>query len=133
MAFLVGHFFYIFAFFYVSQTNLWASVGFLLAAFTSGLVFFRLSPYLGRMKLPILLYVVVITIMVVGAWSILGDSSLARSGRIMVFIGALSFYFSDLFVARNRFVKKDPLNRLIGLPMYYTGQFLLAFSVGLLK
>jgi uncharacterized membrane protein YhhN len=133
VAFLVGHLFYICAFFYVSQTNLWAWVGFLLAVFTSSLVFFRLNPYLGTMKLPVFLYVVVITIMVTGAWSVLGHSSLARSGRIMVFMGALSFYFSDLFVARNRFVKKDPLNRLIGLPMYYTGQFLLAFSVGLLK
>ena len=51
----------------------------------------------------------------------------------MVFIGATCFYFSDLFVARNRFLKKEFFNRLIGLPMYYVGQFLLAFSLGLLK
>jgi hypothetical protein len=49
----------------------------------------------------------------------------------MVFSGALLFYLSDLFVARDRFIKNESLNRFVGLPMYYGGQFLLAFSVGL--
>jgi hypothetical protein len=70
--------------------------------------------------------------MACGAWSVLGSYHLALTGRIMVFVGALSFYLSDIFVARYRFVKKEFMNRLIGLPLYYTGQFLLAFSVGLL-
>jgi hypothetical protein len=74
---------------------------------------------------------IVISIMLVGAWSVLGDARMPWSGRIVVFVGAFSFYFSDLFVARDRFLKKEFLNRLVGLPMYYTGQFLLAFSVGL--
>lgn len=85
------------------------------------------------MNVPVLLYVVVITIMVSGAWSVLGDTKLTGLGRMMVFIGAFSFYFSDLFVARDRFLKREFLNRSIGLPLYYAGQFLLAFSVGLLK
>ncbi|TFG38533.1 MAG: hypothetical protein E4H39_00070 [Syntrophobacterales bacterium] len=50
----------------------------------------------------------------------------------MIFVGALCFYFSDIFVARDRFFRKEFLNRLIGLPLYYLGQFLLAFSVGLI-
>ena len=62
--------------------------------------------------------------------SVLGDSDLPGSGRIMIFVGALSFYFSDLFVARDRFIKEEFLNSLVGLPMYYAGQFILAFSVG---
>jgi uncharacterized membrane protein YhhN len=101
--------------------------------FLIGNIFFWLRPHLGSMKAPVVLYVIIITIMVTGAWSVLGDSNLARSGRIMVFAGAFSFYFSDIFVARDRFLRKGFLNRLIGLPMYYTGQFLLAFSVGLLR
>jgi hypothetical protein len=51
---------------------------------------------------------------------------------VIVFAGAVSFYFFDVFVARDRFLKSEFLNRLIGLPLYYFGQFLLAFSVGLL-
>jgi hypothetical protein len=49
------------------------------------------------------------------------------------FGGALGFYVSDIFVARQRFLKTDFVNRLIGLPLYYGGQFLLAFSTGWLK
>jgi uncharacterized membrane protein YhhN len=84
------------------------------------------------MNIPVLLYVIIISIMVSGAWTVLGDPDLNRSGRNMVFVGALSFYFSDVFVARDRFIGHQFLNRLIGLPLYYAGQFLLAFSVGLL-
>jgi len=50
----------------------------------------------------------------------------------MIGLGATCFYFSDLSVARDRFVQKGYINRLIGLPLYYLGQFLLAFSLGAL-
>jgi hypothetical protein len=33
-------------------------------------------------------------------------------------------------VARNKFIRNEFLNRLVGLPLYYLGQFLLAFSIG---
>ena len=85
------------------------------------------------MNLPVLLYIIVITLMMSGAWSVLGDGTLALSGRIAVFTGALSFYVSDIFVARDRFLKTEFLNRLVGLPLYYFGQFLLAFSIGFLR
>ena len=75
-------------------------------------------------------YIIVITAIVVGAWTVLGDTGLNDTGRLLVFSGAVGFYLSDLFVARDRFLKSEFTNRLIGLPMYYCGQFLLAFSVG---
>jgi len=131
--FFIGHIFYIFGFFYVAQLSQWTWVGFLTVLVISVWIYFWLKPYLRSMKAPVVLYVIIITIMLSGAWSVLGDSNLAQPGRIMVFVGALSFYFSDIFVARDRFLRKGFLNRLIGLPMYYTGQFLLAFSVGLLR
>lgn len=131
--FLLGHVFYIFSFFYVARLSQWTLVGFLTMLVISVWVYLLLKPHLRSMKAPVVLYVIIITTMVTGAWSVLGDSNLTQSGRIMVFAGALSFYFSDIFVARDRFLRKEFLNRLIGLPMYYTGQFLLAFSVGLLR
>jgi len=85
------------------------------------------------MKVPVILYITIISIMLAAAWSVMGNSCLTRSGRIMIFAGAFSFYFSDMFVARDRFFKKEFVNRLIGLPLYYTGQFLLALSVGFLN
>ena len=54
------------------------------------------------------------------------------SGNVKILAGAIAFYLSDLFVARDRFLKNDFINRLVGLPLYYLGQFLLAFSVGFL-
>lgn len=133
VSFLVGHIFYILGFFSVSQTNPWTWVGSLIVFLISGVVYSWLRPHLGSMKIPVMFYIIVISIMLSGACSILGHSNLPQSGRIMAFAGALSFYFSDVFVARDRFLKKEFLNRLIGLPMYYTGQFLLAFSVGFLR
>jgi len=39
------------------------------------------------------------------------------------------FYVSDIFVARQRFVARQHINRLVGLPLYYAGQFMIAFSI----
>jgi uncharacterized membrane protein YhhN len=132
ICFLLGHLFYIFGFFSVARTNQWTWIGLVTMLVISLRVYVWLTPYLGTMRGPVLLYVILITVMTCGAWSVLGGYQLAPPGRIMVFAGALSFYLSDIFVARDRFVKKEFLNRLIGLPLYYSGQFLLAFSVGLL-
>jgi len=85
------------------------------------------------MLIPVSAYIAVITVMLVGAWTVLGDDGVKFSGRLLVFIGAVSFYISDLFVARDRFLKTEFTNRFLGLPLYYFGQFLLAFSVGFVK
>jgi uncharacterized membrane protein YhhN len=133
VSFLLGHLFYILAFFSVAETSTWTWIGLLTVCVLSIWIYFWLRPYVGSMNIPVLLYVIIISIMVSGAWTVLGDLDLNRSGRIMVFVGALSFYFSDVFVARDRFIGQQFLNRLLGLPLYYAGQFLLAFSVGLLS
>ncbi len=133
VAFLVGHIWYTITFFYTAQLHLLTWIGTLIVLLLSGPIFFWLRPHLGSMKLPVLFYVIFISLMVGGAWTVLGDGGLSLSGRLMVFAGAVLFYFSDLFVARQRFVKKAYLNRLFGLTLYYAGQFLLAFSTGILK
>ena len=132
VSFLIGHIFYIIGFFSVAPINTWTWLGTFIVLVFSGYVYFWLKPHLGTMKVPVLVYIIVITMMLSGAWSILGESNLAGLGRVFIFSGAAFFYVSDLFVARDRFMKKTPINRFLGLPFYYTGQFLLAFSVGLL-
>jgi uncharacterized membrane protein YhhN len=133
VSFLIGHIFYVFGFFSVTHASAWTVVGSVVVLLVSGTVYWWLRPHLGEMKIPVVIYIIVISIMISGACSLLGNSDLAQSGRVMAFVGAVSFYFSDVFVARDRFLKKEFLNRFVGLPMYYTGQFLLAFSVGLLN
>jgi uncharacterized membrane protein YhhN len=130
---LLGHVFYIFSFFHVADFNLWTWIGAAISLIVGGGVFVWLRPHLGSMLPPVIAYIAVISVMVVGAWTTMGDAGLSVSGRLLVFIGALSFYFSDVFVARERFIKAEFANRLAGLPLYYCGQFLLAFSVGLLR
>ena len=133
VSFLLGHVFYIISFFYAADVSHWTGIGCLAGLLVSVPVFWWLRPYLGSMRFPVMAYIIVISAMLIGAWTVVGDASLNVSGRLFVFIGAMCFYFSDLFVARERFIRSAFTNRLIGLPMYYCGQFLLAFSVGFMK
>jgi len=133
VSFLLGHVCYVFGFFQLSQisTLVWFIAA--VASAFSIFVFIWLKPHLGSMVMPVLCYMIVITVMVIAAGSVLLDIDLPRNARFTIFAGALLFYFSDLFVARNRFLEKTFINRLFGLPLYYTGQFLLAFSIGLMN
>jgi uncharacterized membrane protein YhhN len=129
VSFLLGHVFYVICFFYVADLNPWTWSGCVVGLIISGVVFFWLRPHLGTMLIPVIAYIIVITVMVVGAFTVVGDAGFPVTGRLMVIFGAVSFYISDLFVARDRFLKLEFTNRILGLPLYYAGQFLLAFSV----
>lgn len=133
VAFLVGHVLYIFSFSSLTQIYYWISAWLFIIFCMSALIFLWLRPHLKSMLIPVLLYILVITVMASGAWAVFWKSSFQISGRVFILLGSLCFYFSDVFVARNKFIKEEYRNRLLGLPLYYTGQFLLAFSVGLLK
>jgi uncharacterized membrane protein YhhN len=133
VAFLVGHVFYIFSFLSLIQISHWISTGLFFFAGMSVFIFLWLRPHLRSMLISVVLYILVITVMASGAWTVFWKSSFRIFGRTLLFVGSICFYFSDLFVARNKFIKEEYRNRLLGLPLYYTGQFLLAFSIGLLK
>ncbi|MBM4330927.1 MAG: lysoplasmalogenase [Deltaproteobacteria bacterium] len=133
VAFLLGHVFYIFGFAVLTALPQWISPGALVILGISLFIFIWLRPYLKSMLLPVMVYMLVITAMVFGAWAVFWKSAVPFTGRALILAGALSFYFSDIFVARDRFIKEEYTNRFMGLPLYYLGQFSLAFSVGLLK
>lgn len=78
-----------------------------------------------RMRLPVLAYIIAISVMVMVA--IATHAHLASPALLA---GAVLFFVSDLFVARNRFVSPDFINRAFGLPLYYGGTLLLAWSSG---
>ena len=132
-SFLLGHVFYAPAFFFTAGFNHWTGVGLAISALACAGVFLWLRPHLGSMKIPVIFYILVISVMFIGAWSMLGAGELKPAGRMTAFAGALAFYVSDIFVARQRFIKAEFVNRLIGLTLYYGGQFMLAFSIGWLK
>ena len=133
ISFLIGHVFYVLAFLTIAHMTGWVWIGYAITIGISVVVFNWLKPHLGTMTIPVLFYVIVITAMVCAALTVFGNPTLRDAGRNMILAGAIAFYLSDLFVARDRFLKNEFINRFIGLPLYYLGQFLLAFSVGFLK
>lgn len=131
--FLLGHILYVVAFAGLTRPSHWASPGNLVMAAISLGIFWWLRPHLGAMKVPVAAYIVIITCMIAAAWAALQNPLLGRDAAWMLFAGAVCFYISDVFVARERFVKAEFANRVLGLPLYYIGQFLIAFSVGLVR
>lgn len=94
----------------------------------AGALFLRyLWPHLDeKMRGPVVAYVAVISGMLA-----LAVGMGVATGRAWVPLAALAFYLSDMTVARHRFVREDPWNRMVGLPLYYGAQVALAWSVGL--
>jgi len=133
ISFLFGHIMYICAFLFLAKMTAGVWIVAIFVCVIGGIVYVWLLPRLGQMKYPVFFYSVVIGVMLIAACSVMGNRALPASGRTMVLGGALSFYVSDIFVARDRFVAKAFINRVFGLPLYYAGQFLLAFSVGMVK
>jgi uncharacterized membrane protein YhhN len=117
-AFLLAHLAYGAAFAAVSRPSPWAGLLVLLA---TAAALRWLWPSLGTMRVPVVAYCCAIAAML---WLALGVD------RAEVRAGALLFYLSDLAVARDRFVRAGMANRLVGLPLYYAGQLLLALAVG---
>jgi uncharacterized membrane protein YhhN len=130
VAFLLGHIMYVVAFWGLTRPSDWSTVGHVFIASASLGAFLWLRPHLGAMLVPVTLYVIVISLMVASAWVVFINPEINWKGSWTILLGALSFYASDIFVARERFVKSKYENRLLGLPAYYYGQFLIAFSVG---
>jgi uncharacterized membrane protein YhhN len=126
-AFLLGHVAFTVAFFVLGVAPVWlalALAGF--AAIGAG-VDRWLAPHVSAgMKVPVRAYIVVISAMVAAAVGVVGAGHPAA-----VLVGAVLFWASDLFVARNRFVERAFVNRLIGLPLYYGGQLMLAWTIAL--
>jgi len=133
VAFLAGHILYILAFAILTRRADWINPVNILIIAISGCIYLWLLPNLGKMLVPVTFYIVVISVMVAGAWAAFRNSRVRRLGAWFILVGAVLFYVSDIFVAHQRFVMEHFYNRLIGLPLYYTAQFLLAFSVGLVK
>jgi uncharacterized membrane protein YhhN len=131
VSFLVGHILYAVAFFSLAGTGRgrWIVIAPLLAV--SLAVFLWLRPRLGKMLVPVLAYVAVITAMMIGATALADTETVRFPGRALAFSGALLFYLSDIFVARQRFVTHNFFNRAVGLPLYFAGQFMIAFSIRL--
>jgi uncharacterized membrane protein YhhN len=118
VAFLLAHVSYAVAFGPVAQRSAIAALAVLLA---TAWVLRWLWPHAGELRPAVAAYAGAIAAMV---WLALGvDEAVVRAGAVL-------FWLSDLTVARDRFVQPAFANRLVGLPLYYAGQLLLASAAG---
>ena len=124
-AFLAAHVAYTIAFLLHGTEKRWMIAAALPVAVSAAATLAWLDPLLpAGLEWPVRFYTVAISLMVVAA---AGATGSGRDFRILA--GALMFFVSDLSVAALRIAETDAATYVWGLPLYYGGQLLLAWSV----
>jgi len=90
-------------------------------------VFAFLYKGLDTMKGPVAAYILIITFMVTAAGSTLSSLSFPGTAALLVIVGSILFWVSDVILATNRFRIPMKYNRL-SLLAYFSGQLLIALS-----
>jgi uncharacterized membrane protein YhhN len=126
VSFLIAHLFYIAAF--TSGTGFGFSWRLLPCVIYGIVIFSILSPSLGKMKLPVLVYMMVILVMAWQAWE--RWSQIGQSATLLAFLGAVLFLISDSALAINRFRGRYESAQALILSTYFAAQWLIALSVG---
>lgn len=131
VAFLFGHIAYIVACAQLVPPGEWIRISGVYAVpivvGAGALVY--LWPNLGSLRIAVIGYVIAIVTMMIAALAVGRSGALPESNRQLLVAGAALFFASDLAVARDRFVAKGFTNRAWGLPAYYAGQLLIAWSI----
>jgi uncharacterized membrane protein YhhN len=127
VSFLVAHLFYTVGF--ISGMGFSLSLWALLPLLAYGVVMFSaLSPHLGRMKLPVSVYMGAILVMAWQAWERWVWTR--QQEALLAAIGAVLFLISDSALALNRFRGQYRSARALTLGTYFAAQWLIALSVG---
>jgi uncharacterized membrane protein YhhN len=125
VSFLIAHLFYIAAF--TSGMGFSFSWRALPCVIYGVLIFSILAPHLGEMKLPVVVYMVVILVMAWQAWERWCQTG--QSGALLAFLGAVLFLISDSALAINRFRGQYKSAQALILSTYFAAQWLIARSV----
>lgn len=123
VSFFLAHVAYCVAFVVYGITPLASGAALLILAVPAFFIIRWLNPHLGTMRIPVYAYMLVISIMVA-----LAAGAAFSSTCKVILVGAVLFYISDIFVARDRFAAPGRINVYLGLPLYYAAQILLALS-----
>ncbi len=119
--FLIAHIFYIILFFRgfkFNKNSILINISILIYAVTIG---FFLRNIENRYLIPVMVYILIITIMTIGA----GFYSTGNKYKTVYFvlIGAVLFMFSDSMLAINEFLYEFPYSGPIVMIVYYLAQF----------
>jgi uncharacterized membrane protein YhhN len=82
-----------------------------------------------RLRMPVIIYGVVISIMLLSAMMKLSDLSWRSGAAALVGIGAFLFYISDIILAWNKFVSPIQHGRIYNIAAYHLGQIALIAGV----
>ena len=125
ISFLFAHIFYMAAFVSGSgrALSVWGAIPFLIYG---GLMLRVLWPHLGKMRLPVIIYMLVILLMgwaALSRWMLTGEP-----GSLLAMSGALFFLASDSLLALDKFKGRFKSAQFLILTTYFTAQWLIALS-----
>jgi uncharacterized membrane protein YhhN len=126
VSFLIAHLFYIAAFILFVPSG-WLFVSALPVLACLALMLWALWSHLGKMKIPVVIYTIVIALMgwqSLNRWFLIGDAKAA-----LATFGALLFMVSDSILAINKFKYNFRTAQLFLLTTYFIAQWLIALSV----
>ncbi len=83
----------------------------------------------ARMRIPIILYSMVISLMLLSAAMKLADLTWNAGAALLVGFGAFLFYLSDIILAWNKFVTPIQHGRIYNIAAYHLGQIILIAGV----
>ena len=83
----------------------------------------------ARLRIPVTVYGIVITLMLLSAMLKLADTSWDANASLLVAAGAFLFYLSDIVLAWLKFVTPIQNGRMINIGLYHLGQIALVAGV----
>jgi uncharacterized membrane protein YhhN len=117
-AFLVGHLFYLSVFCRRLELTLFKGVALIALLMYAGTLINYLTPHLGDMRVPVIVYMSVI-------FAMTGAAICGRDNHPLLALGAALFVISDSLIATNRFVEPLPGVRYWIMALYYSAQYFL--------
>ena len=124
IAFLLAHLVYIAAF--ISVDGILYSWIFFIFLIVGILIFRMLNKKLGKLQIPVAIYISAIAIMTWQSWKLY--ISTGSYGFGLAALGTLFFLISDFALSVNKFLKPMNYAQIIILPTYFIAQWLIAIS-----
>ncbi|MEJ7559430.1 MAG: lysoplasmalogenase [Pedobacter sp.] len=130
-AFSLCHIFYIRAFYldFLSAPELdkklarWTTI---IVAISSTVFFFYLRPYLGAMRVPVLAYILIISLLVLMA--VFRNQRVNKLSFNLIVVGALCFVASDALLAYDKFIFSFGGSKILIMITYMTAQYLITLG-----
>jgi len=135
VAFLLAHLAYVIGFnIPLPEFSLWGIVFAVMVSLGGARVIRRIVDALpsrgqARMRIPIIVYSTVISIMLLSAMIKLMDLTWNANAALLVSGGAFLFYISDIILAWNKFVAPIQYGRIYNIAAYHLGQIMLIAGV----